>query len=216
MENCKNYFEGRTTMTENKKLQEWVKEMAEMCQPDSIYWVNGSEEENQRLLDEMVASGAAVKLNEEKRPGCYLFSSHPSDVARVEDRTYIASKKKEDAGPTNNWVDPDELKATMRELYKGCMKGRTMYVIPFSMGPIGSPISKIGIELTDSQDFDTIWGIVKSVEESVIRMKHDHGNYCGYVLLISGLGNEILADNSFFCEKHMTEANALSDKLSDI
>jgi len=150
MENCKNYFEGRTTMTENKKLQEWVKEMAEMCQPDSIYWVNGSEEENQRLLDEMVASGAAVKLNEEKRPGCYLFRSHPSDVARVEDRTFIASKNKEDAGPTNNWVDPDELKATMKELYKGCMKGRTMYVIPFSMGPIGSPISKIGIELTDS------------------------------------------------------------------
>lgn len=137
-------------MTENKKLQEWVKEMAEMCQPDSIYWVNGSEEENQRLLDEMVASGAAVKLNEEKRPGCYLFRSHPSDVARVEDRTFIASKNKEDAGPTNNWVDPDELKATMKELYKGCMKGRTMYVIPFSMGPIGSPISKIGIELTDS------------------------------------------------------------------
>lgn len=150
MDNYKNYFEGRTTMTENKKLQEWVKEMAEMCQPDSIYWVNGSEEENQRLLDEMVASGAAVKLNEEKRPGCYLFRSHPSDVARVEDRTFIASKNKEDAGPTNNWVDPDELKATMKELYKGCMKGRTMYVIPFSMGPIGSPISKIGIELTDS------------------------------------------------------------------
>ncbi|MDD3661404.1 MAG: phosphoenolpyruvate carboxykinase, partial [Lachnospiraceae bacterium] len=111
-------------MTENKKLQKWVKEMAEMCQPDSIYWVNGSEEENQRLLDEMVASGAAVKLNEEKRPGCYLFRSHPSDVARVEDRTFIASKNKEDAGPTNNWVDPDELKATMKELYKGCMKGR--------------------------------------------------------------------------------------------
>ena len=150
MDNCKNYFEGRTTMTENKKLQEWVKEMAEMCQPDSIYWCDGSEEENQRLLDEMVASGAAVKLNEEKRPGCYLFSSNPSDVARVEDRTFIASKNKEDAGPTNNWVEPEELKATMRELYKGCMKGRTMYVIPFSMGPIGSPISKIGIELTDS------------------------------------------------------------------
>lgn len=139
-----------TNMTKNKKLLDWVKEMADMCQPDEIYWCDGSEEENERLLKEMVDSGMAIPLNPEKRPGCYLFRSHPSDVARVEDRTFIASKKQEDAGPTNNWIDPDELKATMKELYKGCMKGRTMYVIPFSMGPIGSPISKIGVQLTDS------------------------------------------------------------------
>lgn len=136
--------------TNNQKLLAWVKEVADMCQPDQIYWCDGSEEENQRLLKEMVDSGAAIALNSEKRPGCYLFRSDASDVARVEDRTYISSKKQEDSGPTNNWVDPNELKATMRELYKGCMKGRTMYVIPFSMGPIGSPISKIGVELTDS------------------------------------------------------------------
>ena len=133
-----------------EKLHDWVEEMADLLEPDNIYWCDGTQEEYERLLSELVEQKKAIALNPLKRPNSFAFFSDPSDVARVENRTFISSINQEDAGPTNNWIEPNILKETMKLLYKGSMKGRTMYVIPFMMGPYGSPLSKIGIQLTDS------------------------------------------------------------------
>ena len=136
--------------TSNQKLVTWVGQMTKLCRPEQVHWCDGSDAEYQSLCDAMMASGTFIKLNETLRPNSFLARSHPSDVARIEGRTFICAATKDEAGPTNNWADPVEMKRTMRERFEGCMKGRTLYVIPFAMGPLGSPICKIGIQITDS------------------------------------------------------------------
>jgi len=159
----------------NEKLNKWVNEVVEMCRPDDVYWCNGSQREYDQLMSLMRKQGMAIPLR--KRPASFLFRTDPSDVARVEDRTYISTRSREEAGPTNNWVSTDVLKKTMRGLYQGSMKGRTMYVIPFSMGPIGSPISKIGVELTDSPYVVCNMHIMTRVGSKVLEVLGTNGEF---------------------------------------
>ena len=137
-------------LSANKHLLRWVEKMSDLCKPAAIHWVDGSQAEYDELCAQMVANGTFTKLNEKLWPGCYYARSDANDVARVEDRTFICSHSKEAAGPTNNWVNPFDMRKKLRGLFADAMKGRTMYVLPYSMGPVGGPMSQIGVQLTDS------------------------------------------------------------------
>ncbi len=189
-------------MTKNIKLLKWVDDMAAMCKPDAIEWIDGSEEQLEKLRKEAMATGELIKLNEEKLPGCYLHRSALNDVARVEQRTFICTTKKDDAGPTNNWMSPAEAYEKLGKLYEGSMKGRTMYVIPYSMGPVGSEFSKIGIELTDSIYVVVSMAIMTRMGKAVLDCLGD-GDF------VKGLHSkaQLSEENRYIC--HFPEDNAI-------
>ena len=180
-------LEASTTgeMTKNHSLEKWVGEVADLCKPDMVYWCDGSTEEYDRLSRMMVDGGTYIKLDDSKRSNSYYCRSDPGDVARVENFTFICSEKEEDAGPTNNWGEPKEMRETLRGLYQGCMRGRTLYVIPYSMGPVGSPIAKIGFELTDSPYVVCSMHIMARVGSKVLEVLGDRE---GFVRGIHSIG----------------------------
>ena len=190
-------------MTSNKTVNKWLDEMKELLTPDNVVWIDGTDEQREQLREEAVKLGELTKLNQEKLPGCYLHRTNPNDVARVEDRTFICAKTKENAGPTNNWCDPDEMYEKLYKIARGSYKGRTMYVIPYSMGPIGSPIAKIGIEVTDSIYVVLNMLIMTRVSLKVLEVLGDSNDW------VRGLHSrcDIDPENRYIC--HFPEDNTI-------
>ncbi len=190
-------------MTANKTVNKWLEEMKELLTPDNVVWIDGSEEQVEALRAEACTTGEMIKLNQEKLPGCYLHRTNPNDVARVEDRTFICSKTKENAGPTNNWCDPDEMYEKLYKIARGSYKGRTMYIIPYSMGPIGSPLAKVGIEVTDSIYVVLNMIIMTRVSLKVLEVLGDSNDW------VRGLHSrcDIDPENRYIC--HFPEDNTI-------
>ena len=193
-------------MTEcnNSKVQAWIEEVVELLQPDQVRWINGGERESQEFNAQLVEDGTFVPCDEERYPGCYWSRSNPNDVARVEDRTFICSASATDAGPTNNWKDPKEMYEQLHGIMAGCMKGRTMYVVPYLMGPDGSPFSKVGFEVTDSLYVVQNMRIMARIGEVALRNLGDDSN--DFVRGVHSVGT-LDPENRYIC--HFPEDNAI-------